>query len=359
MSSQIKTLRYCKIAGHQAKRIIKICVSKQTCPNRYLCELCLKQSHQHFDQCISIDQFLQRINQIKLNYKDANKIEEMASILKNKINSCMSIIQQQFQQLEDRIEGIKGSIRNSFTNISQVLDQLSSNPLGFNDENLNRNLYYLQEESWNEFQMSINKGSHLMKQYFNILHEQTLRFKLSSGHSQQGSAAQLLQVPEVAWHLKGIDQSFEAQFQNRSDVSRFITYYSAQSQELMTTNKQQSSIRILVYERGGYYNNGLKVGEWTEIVRDNPFQYHYITHYFNNFGELQNVVDINYCDLSSDVLKILDEYEQPNFLSNSNSIAKDLSSRVFLSPKAYPIDRVRLGSYSSIGKSSRKLEKYQ
>ncbi|CAD8213053.1 unnamed protein product [Paramecium octaurelia] len=109
---------------------------------------------------------------------------------------------------------------------------------------------------------------------------------------------------------------------------------------------------------GGYYNNGLKVGEWTEIVRDNPFQYHYITHYFNNFGELQNTVDINYCDLSQDVLKILDEYEQPNFLSNSNSAVKDFSSRVFLSPKAFPTDRVRLGSYSSIGKSSRKLEKY-
>ncbi|CAD8213051.1 unnamed protein product [Paramecium octaurelia] len=234
MSSSIKTLRYCKIAGHQSKRIIKICVSKSTCPNRYLCELCLKQqNHQHFDQCISIDQFLQRINQIKINYKDANKIEEMASILKNKINSCMSIIQQQFQQLEDRVEGIKGSIRNSFTNIAQVLEQLSSNPLGFNDENLNRNLYYLQEESWNEFQMSVNKGSHLMKQYFNILHEQTLRFKLSGGHSQQGSTGQLLQIQEAVWHLKGIDQSFESQLQNRPEISRFIIYYSSQTQELM------------------------------------------------------------------------------------------------------------------------------
>ncbi|CAD8072593.1 unnamed protein product [Paramecium primaurelia] len=212
MSSSIKTFRYCKIAGHQSKRIIRICVSNQTCTNRYLCELCLKsQQHQHIDQCISIDQFLQRINQIKMNYKDANKIEEISQILKNKINSCMSIIQQQFSLLEDRVEGIKTNIRNSFTNITQVLDQLASNPLGFNDENLNRNLYYLQEESWNEFQISVNKGSHIMKQYFNNLHEQSLKFKLTTGHSQQGSTAQLLQIPETIWRLKGIDQSFESQ----------------------------------------------------------------------------------------------------------------------------------------------------
>ncbi|CAD8122893.1 unnamed protein product [Paramecium sonneborni] len=234
MSSLIKTFRYCKIAGHQSKKITRICISKQSCTNRYLCELCIKQlNHQHIEHCISIEQFLQRINQIKMNYIAANKIDELSGILKNKINSCIQIIQQQFQQLEDKVEIIKTNIRNSFTNITQVLDQLSSNPLGFNDENLNRNLYFLQDESWNEFQQSVNKGSHILKQYFNVLHEQSLKFKLTQGHSYQGSIVQLLQTGEISWHLKGIDQEFESQLSNRLEISRFIIYYSAQTQELM------------------------------------------------------------------------------------------------------------------------------
>ncbi|CAD8123674.1 unnamed protein product [Paramecium sonneborni] len=231
MSSLFKTFRYCKIAGHQSKKIIRICVSKLSCTNRYLCELCIKsQNHPHIDQSLSIEQFLQRINQIKINYQTANKIDEISFILKTKINSCIQIIQQQFSQLEDRVENIKSNIRNSFANIIQVLDQLSSNPLGFNDENLNRNLYLLQDESWKEFQQSVNKGTHIMKQYFNILHEQSLKFKLINEHSKQGSIAQHLQMGETSWHLKDIDKDFES---HRPDLSRFIIYYSAQTQELM------------------------------------------------------------------------------------------------------------------------------
>ena len=40
------------------------------------------------------------------------------------------------------------------------------------------------------------------------------------------------------------------------------------------------------FKAGGFYQNGLKIGEWVEIVRDRPGEYHYIVKEYDEYGEL-------------------------------------------------------------------------